>query len=61
MPALKIQGSPAREAMLRAVQDIGYMRFGSKAAIPEDKITDYLMGLLWIEGFKVVPLDRGEN
>jgi hypothetical protein len=65
MPALKIKGSPSRDAIIRVVEELNFIGYAIRNK-PSDKqpsdaqVADYLLGLLWIEGFKVVPRQENE-
>ncbi len=57
MPSLKLQpNNKARDAVKRVYEDMRFMSF-SNSDLPK---SDYFLGLLWVEGYKVVPLDGTE-
>ncbi len=58
MPSLRLQpNNKARDAVHRVYDDMRYMSFSEHPDLPR---SDYFLGLLWVEGFKVVPLDGTE-
>ncbi len=54
MPALKLQENKARDAVKRVYDDMRFMSF-SNSDLPK---SDYFLGLLWVEGYKVVPINE---
>ncbi len=53
MPSLKLQENKARDAVRRVYDDMRFMAFAA-TDLPR---SDYFLGLLWVEGYKVVPID----
>lgn len=57
MPALQLQENKARDAVKRVYDDMRFMSF-SNSDLPK---SDYFLGLLWVEGYKVVPINGNEK
>ncbi len=63
MPALKVphtfSGTAARDAVKRANEEMSILL--TRQVKDPEALSDYFLGFLWIEGYKVVPLDSGDR